>query len=129
MVSLAVATQSKSLSTIKLSHMLHLWELGAQRHSVGFIPVLCYSVRSLNQFCVDSLIIDTGSSNTWIGAGKAFVMTESSFQTQDKVVSRLPKSQILSIIEIDWNLRVLRMGQAPLMGPSFSIRSLSAPLL
>ena len=34
----------------------------------------------------DSLLIDTGSSNTWVGAGKAFVKTSTSVQTTDRVV-------------------------------------------
>lgn len=32
-----------------------------------------------------SLLVDTGSSNTWVGAGKAFVKTSSSVQTSDRV--------------------------------------------
>ncbi|KZT43813.1 acid protease [Sistotremastrum suecicum HHB10207 ss-3] len=31
------------------------------------------------------LLIDTGSSNTWVGAGKAYVKTSTSVQTKDKV--------------------------------------------
>ncbi|KAI0077150.1 aspartic peptidase A1 [Panus rudis PR-1116 ss-1] len=34
---------------------------------------------------VNSLILDTGSSNTWVGAGKAFVTTSTSVQTKDNV--------------------------------------------
>lgn len=36
---------------------------------------------------LDSLLIDTGSSNTWVGAGKAFVHTSTTVQTSNKVVS------------------------------------------
>ncbi|OSD00664.1 acid protease [Trametes coccinea BRFM310] len=32
-----------------------------------------------------SLLVDTGSSNTWVGAGKAYVRTSSSTQTRDRV--------------------------------------------
>ncbi|KIP11123.1 hypothetical protein PHLGIDRAFT_64293 [Phlebiopsis gigantea 11061_1 CR5-6] len=32
-----------------------------------------------------SLLVDTGSSNTWVGAGKAYVKTATSVQTKDKV--------------------------------------------
>ncbi|KAH9885224.1 acid protease [Cubamyces lactineus] len=32
-----------------------------------------------------SLLVDTGSSNTWVGAGKAYVRTSSSKQTNDRV--------------------------------------------
>ncbi|KAL4246323.1 peptidase A1 family protein [Abortiporus biennis] len=32
-----------------------------------------------------SLLVDTGSSNTWVGAGKAFRSTSSSVQTRDRV--------------------------------------------
>lgn len=47
--------------------------------------------KSKNSFLTDSLsdslIIDTGSSNTWVGAGKAFVETSTSVQTSNLVVS------------------------------------------
>lgn len=36
------------------------------------------------------LLVDTGSSNTWVGAGKAFVKTSTSVQTVDKVVRMFP---------------------------------------
>jgi cathepsin E len=36
---------------------------------------------------IDSLLIDTGSSNTWVGAGKAYVKTSTSVQTANRVVS------------------------------------------
>lgn len=32
-----------------------------------------------------TLLIDTGSSNTWVGAGKAYVVTSTSFDTGDSV--------------------------------------------
>ncbi|KAI0695610.1 aspartic peptidase A1 [Cytidiella melzeri] len=32
-----------------------------------------------------SLLVDTGSSNTWVGAGKAFVHTSTTVQTKDRV--------------------------------------------
>ena len=35
---------------------------------------------------LDSLIVDTGSSNTWVGAGKAFRKTSSATPTNDTVV-------------------------------------------
>lgn len=34
----------------------------------------------------DQLLVDTGSSNTWVGAGKAFVHTSTTVQTSDRVV-------------------------------------------
>ncbi|KAI0327436.1 acid protease [Cubamyces sp. BRFM 1775] len=34
---------------------------------------------------IDDLIVDTGSSNTWVGAGKAYVQTGSSVDTGDEV--------------------------------------------
>lgn len=34
-----------------------------------------------------TLLIDTGSSNTWVGAGKAYVKTSTSKSTGQKVVS------------------------------------------
>lgn len=40
----------------------------------------------ITSFCLDSLLIDTGSSNTWVGAGKKYVKTSTSVQTKDSVV-------------------------------------------
>lgn len=37
-----------------------------------------------------TLLIDTGSSNTWVGAGKAYVKTSTSKSTGQKVVSIFP---------------------------------------
>lgn len=34
----------------------------------------------------DNLLVDTGSSNTWVGAGKAFVKTSTSKATGQQVV-------------------------------------------
>ncbi len=42
-----------------------------------------------------NLIVDTGSSNTWVGAGEAYVQTSSSVDTGDEVVSRV--QAILSV--------------------------------
>jgi cathepsin E len=50
---------------------------------------------SLVNFCLvvsympilDELIVDTGSSNTWVGANKAYQLTQSSEKTSDFVVS------------------------------------------
>lgn len=41
----------------------------------------------------DSLLIDTGSSNTWVGAGKPYVPTSSSINLNEEVVrtSTLPR--------------------------------------
>jgi cathepsin E len=36
---------------------------------------------------LDTLLVDTGSSNTWIGAGQPYVKTGSSVPTSDSVVS------------------------------------------
>ena len=36
---------------------------------------------------LDTLLIDTGSSNTWVGAGKAYAKTKTSMQTSNNVVS------------------------------------------
>ena len=41
---------------------------------------------SANTLLIDSLLIDTGSSNTWVGAGKAYVKTGTSVQTANRVV-------------------------------------------
>lgn len=56
---------------------------------------LQHTVRSLSlvfqcnipqRFLLDNLILDTGSSNTWVGANKPYTSTSSSVDTHDYVV-------------------------------------------
>jgi cathepsin E len=47
-----------------------------------FIPCIVYYMPIL-----DNLMIDTGSSNTWLGANKAYNMTKTSVKTDDFFVS------------------------------------------
>ena len=59
---------------------------------VGNPPTQCEYSRSTyddypSDMLADSLLVDTGSSNTWIGAGKAYQRTSSSVMTNDAVVS------------------------------------------
>jgi cathepsin E len=66
---------------------------------VGSPPTYCgshcfnYGMDSYTYF-VDTLIVDTGSSNTWIGAEKHYVKTKTSVQTRDSVVSVLSLSNL-----------------------------------
>ncbi|TCD68311.1 hypothetical protein EIP91_011170 [Steccherinum ochraceum] len=74
-----------------------LKRLGQARTS-GVVPDAVISVPATNEL-VDyvvnvgvgtpattySLLVDTGSSNTWVGAGKKFVQTSSSVRTKDSV--------------------------------------------
>ena len=46
---------------------------------------------------IDSLLIDTGSSNTWVGAGKKFVKTGTSVQTKDHVVRHLTNFSLTAL--------------------------------
>ena len=52
---------------------------------------------------IDSLIIDTGSSNTWVGAGKPYVKTSTSVQTKDRVVY-YTKLDLRNDILIGWHI-------------------------
>ena len=57
------------------------------------------------------------SSNTWVGAGKAYVKTSTSQQTSDSVVSRLEFVLTRAILLSHWTNRLkqvfaLNMGQA-----------------
>lgn len=50
---------------------------------------VCGSPADLGTFglaIADSLLIDTGSSNTWVGASKAYTLTNTSKDTGDNVV-------------------------------------------
>jgi cathepsin E len=59
---------------------------------VGMPPTNCGSSQprsfpvSYTPF-TDTLLVDTGSSNTWVGAGKAYVKTKTSVETSNSVVS------------------------------------------
>ena len=35
---------------------------------------------------LDELVVDTGSSNTWVGAGQTYIQTSTTQQTRDQVV-------------------------------------------
>ncbi|OJT05192.1 Polyporopepsin [Trametes pubescens] len=49
------------------------------------VPVTNGAVTYTASVGVDDLIVDTGSSNTWVGAGTAYVQTSSSVDTGDEV--------------------------------------------
>jgi cathepsin E len=42
--------------------------------------------HEFSHLLLDTLLIDTGSSNTWLGAGEAYVRTTTSVQTSNNVV-------------------------------------------
>ena len=50
------------------------------------VLVLCADFTTLNLTCADNLIVDTGSSNTWVG-GTAYKQTSTSANTGEPVVS------------------------------------------
>lgn len=62
----------------------------AQLH-VSIFPaaLICLVLRTDGSTRKDSLLVDTGSSNTWVGAGKPFVPSASTRPTGDIVVSAL----------------------------------------
>ncbi|KLO09319.1 acid protease [Schizopora paradoxa] len=61
------------------------------KKAIGSVPVQNQAVQYVANVGIGtpattySLIIDTGSSNTWVGAGKAFVQTTTSVQTSNLV--------------------------------------------
>jgi cathepsin E len=61
---------------------------------VGNPPTSCksrwYEPHGISCLLLDALLIDTGSSNTWVGATRAYVKTKSSTQTSNDVVSFPP---------------------------------------
>ena len=59
---------------------------------VGDPPSYCESCQFLPgiisyMFILDNLLIDTGSSNTWLGANNPYNVTKASVKTNDSVVS------------------------------------------
>ena len=42
---------------------------------------------TLSLLCADNLIVDTGSSNTWVGAGTQYMQTSTSTNTDEPIVS------------------------------------------
>jgi len=101
------ATGVKNFLANEQARAAHLIKLGRERAAsraakargeepvkravVASIPVANTVVQYLATVGVGSpatdysLIVDTGSSNTWVGAGKAFVKTSTSVSTGDKV--------------------------------------------
>ncbi len=61
------------------------------RVGVGSPPTYCRSYISslayISHTLLDNLIVDTGSSNTWVGAEKPYVRTKISVDTYNAVVS------------------------------------------
>jgi cathepsin E len=60
--------------------------------SVGDPPTFCGSCQFLSGTVfhmpiLDNLLVDTGSSNTWLGANNPYVQTKTSVKTDDFVVS------------------------------------------
>ncbi|KLO15024.1 aspartic protease [Schizopora paradoxa] len=55
--------------------------VGVQNQAVSYVATVAVGSPATDF----SLLIDTGSSNTWVGAGKAFKKTSTSVQTKDKV--------------------------------------------
>jgi cathepsin E len=63
--------------------------------AVGDPPTLCESCqfrpRMVSYILIlDQLIVDTGSSNTWVGLNKNFVKTKTSMETSSSFVSIMP---------------------------------------
>jgi len=58
---------------------------GVHQHTVSFSRSIGFLIDHL--FDADTLLVDTGSSNTWIGANKAYVQTSTSVDTGDIFVS------------------------------------------
>jgi len=58
---------------------------GVHQHTVSFSCSIGFLIDHL--FDADTLLVDTGSSNTWIGANKAYVQTSTSVDTGNTFVS------------------------------------------
>jgi hypothetical protein len=99
LVSLSKAKQSDGLSADAIVGLDVTNAASAYRTSVGVgspatfcesrrpIFIIEFIIDSIPYYPLDTLIIDTGSANTWIGAGKPYVRTNTSVQTNDQVVS------------------------------------------
>ena len=69
-------------SLILYTAMVGIGDPATECESCQFLPGIVPYMHIL-----DSLIIDTGSSNTWVGANKGYNMTHNSVNTTDRVVS------------------------------------------
>jgi hypothetical protein len=99
LVSLSKAKQSHDLSVDAIVGFDVTNAASAYRTSVGVgspatfcesrrpIFIIEFIMDSIPYYPLDTLIIDTGSANTWIGAGKPYARTNTSVQTNDQVVS------------------------------------------
>jgi hypothetical protein len=73
--------------TLNLSEGVYTASIG-----VGSPPTFCESCQFLPGIVSympisDELLVDTGSSNTWVGANKPYLATNTSVKTSNKVVS------------------------------------------
>jgi hypothetical protein len=96
LISLSKAKQSDNLSADAIVGLDVTNAASAYHTSIGVgSPATFCELRPISiEFAIypipypsDTLIIDTGSANTWIGAGKPYVKTNTSVQTNDQVVS------------------------------------------
>jgi len=58
---------------------------GVHQHTVSFLCSIGFLIDHL--FDTDTLLVDTGSSNTWVGANKAYKTTNTSVDTGNTFVS------------------------------------------
>jgi len=58
---------------------------GVHQHTVSFSCSIDFLIDHL--FDADTLLVDTGSSNTWVGANKAYTTTSTSVDTGNTFVS------------------------------------------
>ena len=73
-----------------------------------------------SRFCTVSLLLDSGSSNTWVGAdpNKRFKATSSSVNTGQAVVGILP--DIRTLTESDMVLQSVTYGSGDFSGEEFT---------
>ena len=68
---------------------------------------------------VDNLLVDTGSSNTWVGASKAFVKTSTSKATGQQVVRSVQHTIVKSSLKCPF-LQEVSYGSGAFEGEEFT---------
>jgi hypothetical protein len=97
---ISAAVLEASLPLMRLSATSHKLEL-----AVLLLPVSCCEKKSelpMKHLSVtDNLIVDTGSSNTWVGAGIAYVKTSTSVNTGQPVAVSYGSGSFSGMICVD----------------------------
>ena len=65
---------------------------------------------------LDQLVVDTGSSNIWVGANKSYIKTKTSIKTSDSFVSIVSRDGFLRQLKLKLMAQNITYGSAQVNG-------------